>query len=494
MKRIWIAHLNLRMKLMLATVTLVVLVILLVVVWVSSNMRQLIREETRVRGFIIAQLFGATNLNHFQSYDYLAIQQNANRAKAENELLYLIAYDKEGRVAANTEDPSLVALSGTALSGWRRAAAGERVFLEIDWPYQSPSRSIVPIKVFEITFPILTSGRANRWGTIQLAVSTEKMKNIIHQTQIEILQVGVFSLILGIFGALALSRRITDPVERLLREVSQASTGNLSHRIEVHSGDELEKLAESFNSMMDQIQAHQENRIRNEKMIAVGNMVNTILHDCRTPVTVIRGYASLLRDYQISKSLQKECLDFICYEVERIERMLEEILHFSQGKKPDLQLKEWSVDDFLADCGREISGLFQATSIRLSLGLHCDRLALIDRDRLGRAVLNIAANAKDAMKGKGEFSLQSHCDGSEAVIILMDDGPGVPESLKDRIFDPFFTHGKPLGIGLGMSITKKIIEEHSGRVDLESGSGMGTSFTIRLPLVQSAFQSAPLRH
>jgi hypothetical protein len=192
MRKTWIAHLNLRMKLMLATVTLVVLVVLLVVVWVSNNMRQLIREETRVRGFIIAQLFGATNLNHFQSYDYLAIQQNANRAKAENELLYLIAYDKEGRIAANTEDPSLVPSSGIALEGWRRASGIERQFLEIDSPYQIPGRSIVPLKVFEVTFPILSSGRPGRWGTIQIGLSTEKMRKIIRQTQIEILQVGLF--------------------------------------------------------------------------------------------------------------------------------------------------------------------------------------------------------------------------------------------------------------------------------------------------------------
>jgi signal transduction histidine kinase len=73
---------------------------------------------------------------------------------------------------------------------------------------------------------------------------------------------------------------------------------------------------------------------------------------------------------------------------------------------------------------------------------------------------------------------------------LKDNGPGVPESLKGRIFEPFFTHGKPLGIGLGMSITKKIIEEHSGRVDFESEPGMGTCFKIRLPLQLAAFQKA----
>ena len=484
MRKSWLDRLNLQAKMLLAIVSLMLLVILLVVALVSKNMRRLIREETRVQGFTIAQLFGATNLNHFQSYDYLAIQQNANRAKSDNGLMYLIAYDKEGRIAADTEDPSLVSMVGTSTEGWRRAQAGQRQFLEIDLP-RVTAFPVAPVRVFEVTFPVQTPDLERNWGMIQLGMSAETMRSYIRRTQLQILQIGLLSLALGVLGALVLSRRITGPVERLVKGALQAGSGDLSHRIEVHSGDELEKLAESFNSMMEQIQIHQDSRIRNEKMIAVGHMVNTILHDCRSPVTVIRGYASLLSDFEITESLQKESLDIIGYEVERLERMFEEILSFSRGEKPVLLARELAIDDFLTDCGREISGPFQETRIRLSLKLHCPSVALIDRDRLGRAVLNIAANAREALTGNGEFSIESHCEGSEAVIILRDNGPGIPDSFRSRIFEPFFTHGKPFGIGLGMSITRRIIEEHSGRISVESWPGVGTSFMIYLPTVQA---------
>lgn len=485
MKRLSIFRLNLRTKLLLGTMGLVTIVTVLVVALVSRNMRQLIREETQNRGFAIAQLFGATNLIHLKTYQQLSIQQNANRAKSENQLVYVVVYDKEGKIAAHTEDPSLLLSDGTALSGWSQVRSRMPNFREVNGSIGSASAEGPLLRFFEVTFPVITSESPGYWGTIQLGISAEHMYSYIRDTQLQILQIGFLSLLIGIAGALLFSHRISEPLSRLLQGVLRAGTGDLTHRIEIHSGDELESLSASFNSMMEQIQRHQENRIQNERMIAVGHMVNTILHDCRTPVTVIKGYASLLKDYEMTKAQERNCLDFIDYEVERIERMLEEILYFSQGKKPVMDFKEVVVDDFLEACGSEVSALIQGTHISFVKELHCPRRVSMDQDRLRRAVLNIAANAKEALKGTGEFSLQSQFDGTLAVILFKDNGPGIPLALKDQIFEPFFTHGKPLGVGLGMAITKKIIEEHSGTVDLDTGPGRGTTFTIRLPLLHN---------
>src|SRR5206468_12387938 len=133
---------------------------------------------------------------------------------------------------------------------------------------------------------------------------------------------------------------------KLMTGSLRAAEGDLSHRIEINSGDELEGLAYSFNYMMDQIRRHQEERIKSEKMAAVGYMVNTIVHDCRTPITVIKGFASLLKDFELPREKNQECLNFIDFEVERMERMMEEILQFARNQKTPIDLEHHHFDEF----------------------------------------------------------------------------------------------------------------------------------------------------
>src|SRR4029079_18193081 len=158
----------------------------------------------------------------------------------------------------------------------------------------------------------------------------------------------------GLVGSALLAARITTPLTKLNEGSLRAAGGDLSSRIEVHSGDELESLAHNFNFMMDQIRQHHEERVRTEKMAAVGTMVNTIVHDCRNPITVIKGFASLLTEFNLSPEKQTECLYYIQFEVERMERMLEEILQFSFDKKTRLSLREEVLDNFAEECCTEI--------------------------------------------------------------------------------------------------------------------------------------------
>ena len=106
----------------------------------------------------------------------------------------------------------------------------------------------------------------------------------------------------------------------------------------------------------------------------------------------------------------------------------------------------------------------------------------IDKDKFRRALLNIAVNAKDALKGRGTFAIHSQTREDQACIRLTDDGAGIPTHLQATLFQPFFTQGKRTGFGLGMSITKKIIDDHAGTITVESQVGRGTSFLVSLPL------------
>jgi signal transduction histidine kinase len=107
----------------------------------------------------------------------------------------------------------------------------------------------------------------------------------------------------------------------------------------------------------------------------------------------------------------------------------------------------------------------------------------LDPNRMNRAVLNVASNASQAMNGGGAFLIRSERRGDEVVLEFLDTGSGIPEEIRHRIFEPFFSYGKPQGIGLGMSITRKIVEEHGGKISLTSEVGHGTRVRFVLPLV-----------
>ena len=107
---------------------------------------------------------------------------------------------------------------------------------------------------------------------------------------------------------------------------------------------------------------------------------------------------------------------------------------------------------------------------------------VVDVDRLVRALLNFTANALDAMPEGGTLTLGARRAGASVGLLVGDTGVGIPEHLQPRLFEPFFTHGKPRGLGLGMSIARKIVEEHGGEVRLESRRGQGTQVTVGIPV------------
>jgi len=476
---------------MMLTGLLITLVILLLVTLVSRNVRRSILAETQKRGVAIAQLFGATNLNYLKSYYYLGIQQNAQVAKKESELEYVIVYDKEGLTAAHTENQSLILRPASDPEALESIQAKAVLFREINLLKGSPD---LKDQVFDISIPVNTKESPGRWGTIRVGISPEHMNQTLRAIRKQILQLGLIALVFGVLGAMVLANRISTPISKLMAGSLRAAEGDLSHHIEVNSGDELGGLAHNFNYMMDQIRQHQEERIKSEKMAAVGYMVNTIVHDCRTPITVIKGFASVLKDFQVSAEQSRECLDFINFEVERMERMLEEILQFATDKKPPLVLEDQNLDEFIRECAVEIDALFKNTQITFTQDLKGNSSVKIDRDKLRRAILNIASNAKEALKGRGDFKLSTRSNQSHALIELYDNGGGIPENLQAKIFEPFFSHGKSGGFGLGMSITRKIVDDHSGKISLESGKGKGTTFIIQIPLAQSRREKRSIAH
>jgi signal transduction histidine kinase len=122
--------------------------------------------------------------------------------------------------------------------------------------------------------------------------------------------------------------------------------------------------------------------------------------------------------------------------------------------------------------------------VRLETALAFGDLAPVDEDHLRRALTNLACNAIEAMPEGGLLRIESGRDGDSAWISVVDDGPGVPEAIRDRLFEPFVSEGKRNGTGLGLAVVKQVAEQHGGEVRYGKADGGGAGFHLRLPLGQ----------
>ena len=224
-----------------------------------------------------------------------------------------------------------------------------------------------------------------------------------------------------------------------------------------------------------------EERLESERLSTIGRMISTIVHDFRNPMTAIRGYAAMIEEVELGPERRKQCAHLVVEETDRLNGMIDEILEFTRGGPSRLKRRQVGVEELLAKLQRLIEPDMASRGIRFASELGYAGTVSVDLDRILRAMLNIASNALDAMEPGGTFAVRSRGQNGLVEIDLADTGRGIPAELQPRIYDPFFTHGKPRGIGLGMSITRKIVEEHGGRILLQSEIGRGTTFTVCLP-------------
>jgi signal transduction histidine kinase len=228
--------------------------------------------------------------------------------------------------------------------------------------------------------------------------------------------------------------------------------------------------------------AQVQERLRSERLSTVGRMISTIVHDFRNPMTAMRGYAAMLDAAELPRARQKEYARLVIEETDRMGAMIDEVLEFARGGPARLRISPVSLEALCERVHRLLEPDLKARGMSFRAELGYKGGVALDAERIQRALVNIAVNALDAMEPGGVFTLGSRLVDGTVELTLDDTGIGIPETVRTRIFEPFFTHGKPRGIGLGMSITRKIVEDHGGAIHVGDGPGGGTRFTVLLPL------------
>lgn len=217
-----------------------------------------------------------------------------------------------------------------------------------------------------------------------------------------------------------------------------------------------------------------------EKMAMVGQMAGGIIHDFKSPMSVIRLSAEMIESGRNKDRIPKDC-QTIQRCIDRMVGMAEELLDFSRGRI-NLDRKPTAPDTWLNELRELLQPLLQGKQITLQVESKTTDPLPIDGNRMIRAVYNLSSNAIDAMTDNGgSLTLRLTRPDTQFLLEVIDTGPGIPEEIRDRLFDAFVTHGKKNGTGLGTAISKKIIEEHGGSIAFTTATGKGTTFQIHLP-------------
>jgi two-component system NtrC family sensor kinase len=322
-------------------------------------------------------------------------------------------------------------------------------------------------------------------------------------------------LIVAVLSWLFVWRVVGEPIKALKDGTERLSRGNLGYQIDVRSQDEVGDLAHSFNGMSLQLRAANEeivawaktleDRVEQktkelkrahdhvlhvEKMASIGKMAAIVAHEINNPLSGILTYAKLLRKWLDRGEMQgdkrqeaTQCLELIAVESRRCGELVKNLLTLSRTAPMNLELAD--LNAVIDRCLLLVRHQLELGGIQLQLDLagNLPRLQC-DPAQIEQVLLVLVTNAIDAMPRGGNFWLRTrfHELQQEIEIQVRDDGAGIAPDLLPQIFEPFLTTKESgHGVGLGLAISRGIVERHSGRIEVQSEVGKGTTFTVKLP-------------
>lgn len=227
-----------------------------------------------------------------------------------------------------------------------------------------------------------------------------------------------------------------------------------------------------------------EEQERKARMAAIGQMLAGVLHDLRTPLTVIAGYAEMMAD-EPAEPLRREMAQSILSQLDHVAAMQKETLDFARGEKSVLMRRVY-LHVFMRELEEQLMREFEQAEAEVKVVTTYTGAARFDENKMKRVILNLARNAIDAMPEGGRFTLTVDREGDEVIFRAADTGQGILPGVADRMFESFVTAGKKNGTGLGLAIVKKIVDEHGGSITFKTKPGKGTTFEVRFPAGISA--------
>lgn len=349
-------------------------------------------------------------------------------------------------------------------------------------------------RTYNIIFPVISGGTEYAYihhGYIHLKINKDDFSDLLRESTVEKIVVTLVVFGIGIIMTLIFSRQYTRPIHDVVDAAMKVASGDLNQNLPIKSSDEIGQLSKSFNYMVSKLRENRaiEERLREvEHLSAVGQLSRSMAHEIRNPLNFI----NLSIDYINSKYVPEDAKDkerFISLisgikiEIQRLDMLVNEFLNYSKPIKMNKRKVKFNqiIDDLLSI----IQAKADAERINIVSERETDCELMIDPELIKSCILNLFTNAFNAMENvqrERYLKIKTEIMSDEFILTVVDNGEGVPAENLPKIFESFFSTKKD-GLGLGLAFTKRVVEEHGGRVEFKSITNEGSEVRIILPYI-----------
>ena len=317
-------------------------------------------------------------------------------------------------------------------------------------------------------------------GFLAVFRSFDSARQRIGALRQQLVLIWLFAVAAGLGISYLLARRIVKPVEMLDAAATEVARQNYDFRIPVKGHDELGRLAATFNMMCASLQSARQELIRQERISTIGRMASSIVHDLRNPLAAIYGGAEMMVDTELSPPQVKRLAANIYRSSRRIQEMLQDLLQLTRGKTGEREL--CSLGEVIHAAVEELRPTAAAQKVRITVEGAAGVEIPLERARVERVFLNLISNALEVLPNGGAIDITTRrtSDG-DIEVEVSDTGPGISPAIRDHLFQPFATHGKRGGLGLGLALSRQTVLDHGGDLTVVDRPGKGATFVVRLP-------------
>jgi signal transduction histidine kinase len=308
-----------------------------------------------------------------------------------------------------------------------------------------------------------------------------------------LLGVGLGAVLIGSLLVYFIGSTFTRPLERLVDGVRALGKGDFAFPLDVRKDGEVGEVTKAFAGMRESLQHAQQRLLHSERLATIGIMASSISHDLRHPLTAVLANAEFLAEPNLSPRQREELYLEIRVAVHRLTDLIDSLLELSRPAE-SLSLTETTIEHSVSRAIELIHAHPEFQKITLVIASSGVHHAMCDPRKMERVFYNLLLNSCQAVQSKGgHVSVTVENSGSHLEIRVIDDGPGLDMSIRDKVFHPFVSHGKENGTGLGLTIAEKIVQDHSGELQVEQSAPGCTVMRITLPRME-AFATAATRN
>ncbi|HEX8950096.1 MAG TPA: ATP-binding protein [Dissulfurispiraceae bacterium] len=379
-----------------------------------------------------------------------------------------------------------------------------RTYLSMNMDGEAGRYRMLVTKLYELYTDEKTSIERARSVAREIQSLTENLSKRERASISSILGVSMKMLLYGLFamitlGAvvnLRLAMSISVPLRRLESITKKVAAGDFSEGIEVRGNDEIASLSASFNQMelklkdsmksleyvIERLREKQAQLVEAEKLASIGKLAAGIAHEINNPLTSVLTFSSLMLEQTHEDDPRHKRLKMIVGETTRARNIVRQVLSFA--KEAPLKKERMDVNRPVGEIIDSLVAQEAFKDIELITNLAGGLPELdIDPVQIGQVVLNVLLNAVHAITPPGKISVATRKEDGFVELVVNDTGKGIPGENLQKIFDPFFTtKDKTKGTGLGLAVSYGIIKKHGGEIEVSSTVGMGTTFTVKLPI------------